>query len=90
MQQKSVHLQFLRFISLIISILRMSTFNLDDRLNPPRDGGCQCCTNLWRDVLPFFKDHFTAGLCQRGCVVLLFSYPKDGEYPKGVLWIQVR
>lgn len=67
MQQKSVHLSLLRFKSFIFSIMRMSTFIFDDRLNPPRHGGYQCCTNFWRDVLPFLEIVFSCSLLEGLC-----------------------
>ena len=48
----------------------MSTFIYDDRLIPPEHGGYRCCTDLWRDVLPFLRDHLFQ-LLFAGVVVLL-------------------
>lgn len=63
--QYTFHYRYLNL--LFFSIHCMSTYIFDDRLNPPRHGGCQGCTHFWRAVLSFFK---------RSAFAFLFKIPQ--------------
>lgn len=88
MQQKSVYLSSLRFKSFIFSILHMSNFIIDDRLNPPLHGKYLWHTFLERCSAILQRQFFSAALCFPKSVLLDSSqatYLVRSQFKKKIL-----